>query len=201
MSGAWPTSPVPRAVQIQSYEPALVSVSQSLRRYVRSRGGQRWMVKLQYSRMLRADWEPLQIFAQVQHGQYEKFTWTIPLAQLGTMAGTPLVNGVHAVGDDTIATDGYTPGAANVFKSGAYIKFANHAKVYRVYGDVTANGSGQATLTIQPALAVALSDNEAITHSSVPMQVALVSDVAGFRVGPGSILEDQPFFEFLEDPF
>jgi hypothetical protein len=117
------------------------------------------------------------------------------------MAGTPLVNGAHSAGDDTITTDGYTPSAANVFKSGAYIKFANHAKVYRIYGDVSANGSGQATLNIQPALVTALSDNEAITHTNVPMQVSLTSDTAGFRVGPASILEEAPQFEMIEDPY
>lgn len=204
MSGTWPSTPAPRVITIQSFEPAIVSVAQSLRRYVRTRGGQRWMVRIQYNRLKREEWEPLEIFAQAQRGQYEKFNIVLPgppTAQRGTMAGTPLVNGAHSAGDNTIATDGYTPGAANVFKSGAYIKFANHAKVYRVYGDVTASGGGAATLTIVPALVTTLSDNEAITHASVPMQVVLTSDMAGFAYGPGQILADGPVFDLLEDPY
>lgn len=204
MSGTWPTSPRPQAVLIESFEPSQISTAQSLKRWARSRGGHRWVVKLRYGPLLRSEWEPLDAFAQMQHGQYEKFSIVVagaPEAQRGTMAGVPLVNGAHAAGVSSIATDGYTPSAPNVFKSGAYIKFAGHAKVYRVYGDLNASVGGAVTLPIWPALIAGVADNEAITYANVPMQCALVSDRTGVEYQAALIARDGMEYQMIEDPY
>jgi hypothetical protein len=49
------------------------------------------------------------------------------------------------------------------FKQGDIITIAGHTQTYTVLADATADGSGDATLTIAPGLQVALAGSEAIT--------------------------------------
>ena len=53
MSGTFPTSPAASSVNIMSIEPTLVSVTQNLKRQVRRRGGQRWLIEVQFPPMTR----------------------------------------------------------------------------------------------------------------------------------------------------
>jgi hypothetical protein len=75
MSGSYPTTPVPKSITITGISPALVSVTHSLRRQVRSRGGQRWKIEADYAPLTRAAFAPLFAFANAQRGQYETFTY------------------------------------------------------------------------------------------------------------------------------
>ena len=111
----------------------------------------------------------------------EDFTITFPsyLNAQGNETGSVLVNGVHAVGDTTIAMDAFAADGAGRFKAGDFIKFNAHSKVYMVVEDVTSS-SNAATVTIEPPLTTALSDNEAVIYDSVPFTVFLTNDVQEF---------------------
>ena len=74
---------------------------------------------------------------------------------------------------DAFAADG-----AGRFKAGDFIKFS-HSKVYMVVEDVTSS-SNAATVTIEPPLTTALSDNESVTYDDVAFTVHLKSDVQEF---------------------
>ena len=93
----------------------------------------------------------------------------------GNVSGTVLVNGVHAVGDTTITVDAMT----GTLKAGDFVKFA-HDKVYMIVADVTADGSNEATLTIEPPLITALANNSSVTYDSVPFKVHLTNDLQEF---------------------
>ena len=67
----------------------------------------------------------------------------------GTATGTVRVNGASQVGNQ-VALDGFTASRANVFKAGDYIQINSY--VYMVTENVTANGSGEANVKIEPAL-------------------------------------------------
>ena len=99
----------------------------------------------------------------------------------GNETGTVLVNGVHAVGDTTIAMDAFAGNGDGRFKAGDFIKFASHTKVYMVVSDVTSS-SNAATVTIEPPLITALADDSAVTYDNVPFTVFLTSDIQEFRV-------------------
>ncbi len=99
----------------------------------------------------------------------------------GSETGTVLVNGVHAVGDTTIAMDAFAGDGAGRFKAGDFIKFASHDKVYMVVADVTSS-SNAATVTIEPPLITALADNSTVTYDNVPFTVHLTNDVQEFGV-------------------
>ena len=67
----------------------------------------------------------------------------------GTATGTVRVNGASQTGNQ-VALDGFTASRANVFKAGDYIQINSY--VYMVTEDVSADGSGEANVKIEPAL-------------------------------------------------
>ena len=75
---------------------------------------------------------------------------------------------------DAFASDG-----AGRFKTGDFIKFASHNKVYMVVEDVTSS-SNAATVTIEPPLTTALADNSEVTYDNVPFTVFLTNDIQEF---------------------
>jgi hypothetical protein len=190
MSGTFPTSPVPADIKVSSFTPTLVSETQSMKRQVRRRGGQRWSFDVNFPPMTRSEFAPVYAFCIAQRGQYETFTFVPPVVSdpQGTATGTPLVNTAHTVGDTTISTDGWTT-STQILKAGDFIKFANHSKVYMVVSDCSSDGTGAATLVIEPPLMAALSDNEAITANDVPFRVALTTDAQEYSAGPPNLYE------------
>ena len=120
-------------------------------------------------------------FIVKQRSGKENFTIIPPEIEdaRGSETGTVLVNGVHAVGDTTIAMDAFAGDGAGRFKAGDFIKFASHNKIYMVVSDVTSS-SNAATVTIEPPLITALADNSVVTYDNVPFTVHLTNDVQEF---------------------
>lgn len=189
MSGTFPSTPYPSSMRLRTIQPSLVSVSHSLKRQTRSRGGQRWGFALEYHNRTRAEMAQLVSFAIAQRGQYETFSF-VP-ATIGNpqsaVSGTPLCNGATASGR-SVTTDGWAI-SSTVMKAGDFIKFASHAKVYMLTADVTTNGSGEATIAIEPALYSAVANNEALTVSSVPFTVAFGADTHEIALGLGGVFD------------
>jgi hypothetical protein len=190
MSGTFPTSPVPADIKVSSFSPTLVSQTQSLKRQVRRRGGQRWAFEVTFPPMTRSEFAPVYAFCIAQRGQYETFTFVPPVVSIpqGTATGTPLVNGAQSAGDNTIVTDGWS-NSITALKAGDFLKFSGHNKVYMVTADATSDGSGNATLTIEPPLLASVADDEALTVSNVPFTVALTTDTQEYAAGPPNIYE------------
>lgn len=186
---AFPTTVAPSALTLRSLQPTLLSTTHSLKRQVRSRGGQRWGFSLHYRNLTRAQLSELIAFALAQRGQYSSFSF-VP-AVLGTpqtaVSGTPLCAGATASGR-SVTTDGWA-NSVTAMVAGEFIKFANHDKVYMLTADVVSNGSGQATLTIEPALYASVADNEALTVTSVPFKCAFAGDGHDVSLAPGPVLD------------
>lgn len=180
MSGALPNVEF-EAINIRSEQKTLVSKTHSGKTFRRQIDGQRWLFTVQYPNIKRSDFAAVQAFIIKQRGSKEDFTITFPsyLNAQGNETGSVLVNGVHAVGDTTIAMDAFAADGAGRFKAGDFIKFNGHSKVYMVVEDVTSS-SNAATVTIEPPLTTALSNNEAVTYDSVPFTVFLTNDVQEF---------------------
>jgi hypothetical protein len=186
MSGTFPSSPGFSNLKITSFQPTLISVSHSLVRQARSRGGaQRWALEAAYPPNLsRAELAPVLAFALKQCGQYETFTLILPAlwaTARGIATGTPLVKGAGQTGR-TVNTDGWTATQTGILLMGDFIKFNGQDKVYMVTADANSDGSGNATLTIEPALMASPADNEPIVVTNVPFSVAFASDVQEFAL-------------------
>ena len=176
MSGTFPTDPNFRALQFKDNRPILLNQTLSGKKSARQIGAQYFSFTVQMPPLQQTKAQEIFAFLQKQKGGFENFTIGAPLDNLGASKSETdiLVNGVHAVSDNTIAMDGFSQ-TTGALKAGDLIKFANHSKVYMVESDVDASG-GAATVTISPNLVAALADNEAVTVNKTSFTVYLSND-------------------------
>jgi len=183
MSGAFPiSSSAFSTMGIKSIQNTIISKSDSGKKLARQIDGQRFAFTAQIIIGKRSDvYGELMAFIMKQRSRKENFTIIPPEIEdaRGSETGTVLVNGVHAVGDTTIAMDAFASDGAGRFKAGDFIKFASHDKVYMVVSDVTSS-SNAATVTIEPPLTTALADDSVVTYDNVPFTVHLTNDVQDF---------------------
>ena len=129
--------------------------------------------------MSRSDFAPVIAFIMKQRSQKETFQISLPDIKnaKGNVSGTVLVKNAHSAGDTTITVDAMT----GTLKAGDLVKFAGHNKVYMVVSDATADGSNEATLTIEPPLRSAVSDNAVVTYDGIEFTVRLTNDLQQFQ--------------------
>ena len=180
MSGAFQKTEF-RAVNFRSNQKPLFSETDSGKTFRRQVQGQRFSFTVSYPPMKRTEFAPIMAFIMKQRARKENFTITLPsyFNALGSETGTLLVNGAHSVADTTIAIDGFASDGAGRLKAGDLIKFA-HDKVYMIIDDVTSS-SNAATVTIEPPLRTALTNNSSVSYDSIQFTVHLASDVQEFR--------------------
>jgi len=185
MSGAFPISNAKfESLGIKSIQNTIISKSQSGKKLARQIDNQRFGFTASIITAKRSDvYGELMGFIIKQRSGKENFTIIPPEIEdaRGTETGTVLVNGVHAVGDTTIAMDGFAGDGAGRFKTGDFIKFASHNKIYMVVADVTSS-SNAATVTIEPPLITALADDSVVTYDNVAFTVHLTNDLQEFGV-------------------
>ena len=185
MSGAFPISNSKfQTMGIRSIQNTIISKSQSGKKLARQIDNQRFGFTARIITGKRSDiYGELMAFIIKQRSGKENFTIIPPEIEdaRGTETGTVLVNGVHAVGDTTIAMDGFAGDGAGRFKAGDFLKFASHDKVYMVVSDATSS-SNASTVTIEPPLITALADDSTVTYDNVPFTVHLTNDIQEFGV-------------------
>ena len=192
MSGAFPISTANfETMGIKSFQDTIISKSLSGKKLSRQIDNQRFGFTASIIVGKRSDiYGELMAFIIKQRSQKENFTIIPPEVEdaRGNVSGTVLVNGTHAIGDTTIDIDAMT----GTLKAGDFVKFASHNKVYMVVADATADGSNEASITIEPPLRTALVDNSVVTYDNVPFTVHLTNDMQEFGVvgadGSGNLL-------------
>ena len=201
MAGAFPISNSKfETLGIKSIQDTIIAKSVSAKKLARQIDGQRWAFTVSIKTGTRADvYGELMAFIVKQRSGKENFTIIPPEVEdaRGNESGTVLVNGVHAVGDTTIAMDGHHNDNPHAFKAGDFIKFASHSKVYMVVADVQAS-SNASTVTIEPPLLVALTNDSVVTYDNVPFTVALTNDIQEFGVS-GVDNEGKLYYEYQFD--
>jgi hypothetical protein len=180
MSGTYPTSPEFRSIGFSSEQKTITSTTDSGKMFSVQVDGQRFKFSATYPPMKRATFAPVLAFIMKQRSQKETFQIALPDLKnaKGDVSGTVLVNGAHSAGDTTIDVDGMT----GTLKAGDFVKFGGDSKVYMVVSDATAS-AGSATLTIEPPLRSAISDNASVTYDAVEFTVRLTSDIQEFNTG------------------
>ena len=192
MSGTFPISSSSfETMGIKSLQDTIISKSLSGKKLSRQIQNQRFGFTASIIVGKRSDiYGELMAFIMKQRSQKENFTIIPPEVEdaRGNVSGTVLVNGTHAIGDTTIDIDAMT----GTLKAGDFVKFASHNKVYMVVADSTADGSNEATITIEPPLRTALVDDSVVTYDNVPFTVHLTNDIQEFGVvgadGSGNLL-------------
>ena len=183
MSGAFPISNSKfETLGIQSIQSTIISKSISGKKLSRTIDSQRWSFTASIITAKRSDvYGELMAFIVKQRSGKENFTIIPPELEdaRGSETGSVLVNGAQSAGDTTIAMDGFAGDGAGRFKTGDFIKFASHNKIYMVVADVTSS-SNAATVTIEPPLIADIANDSAVTYDNVPFTVHLVNDVQSF---------------------
>ena len=194
MSGTLPTSPEFSAIGFTSEQKTLTSTTDSGKMFSTQIDGQRFSFTASYPTMTRETFSPVLAFIMKQRSQQNTFQVSLPDLKnaKGNVSGTVLVDGAHTAGDTTITVDAMT----GTLKAGDFVKFSSHTKVYMVVADVTADGSNDATLTIEPPLRSNLANNEAVTYDGVQFTVRLSNDVQQFKT---SVIDQYTFeLDFIE---
>lgn len=193
MSGTFPSSPAPRDVAISSNQNTIVTTTASGRRQARQIDGQRFRMTISFPPMTRAEFSPINAFIMKQRSQLESFTYSPPTIStpLGVASGVILVNGAISAGATSCAIDGMANSTTGVFKAGDYFRFTGQSKVYMCVADVSSNGSGQGTLTFEPPLRTAVSDNTILIYSNVDFTLGLTGDIQEFNIGTENLFQYQ----------
>ena len=185
MSGAFPISSSSfETMGIRSIQNTIISKSLSGKKLSRQIDNQRFAFTARIIVGTRSDiYGELMAFIIKQRSAKENFTIIPPEVEdaRGVETGTLAVNGSHTSGDTTIAIDGFAADTANRLRTGDFIKFNGHTKVYMVVADVTSS-SGAATVTIEPPLVSNLSNDEAVSYDNIPFTVHLTNDIQEFGV-------------------
>jgi hypothetical protein len=178
MSGTYPTSPEFRSINFSSEQKTKTSTTDSGKIFSTQVDGQKFKFSATYPPMSRSDFAPVLAFIMKQRTQKETFQISLPDLKnaKGNVSGSVLVKNAHSAGDTTITVDAMT----GTLKAGDFVKFAGDTKVYMVVSDATADGSNEATLTIEPPLRSAISDNAAVTYDGVEFTVRLTNDLQQF---------------------
>ena len=98
----------------------------------------------------------------------------------GVATGTIRVNGASQTGNQ-VALDGFANSTNNVFKAGDYIQINSY--LYMVTEDVSANGSGEADVKIEPSLRQGIetiADDATVLYSNTKTLFRLDSNETGW---------------------
>ena len=120
-------------------------------------------------------------FLNLQHQYY--------LTTLGAAGGTPLVNGASQTGTSLI-TDGW-PNSTAILKAGDLITGTTTTTVYEQTVDVSSDGSGNATLTLNPPIFTGgeLDNNAAIVVTATAVFTAIIIDLSIQESAVGELQE------------
>jgi len=185
MSGVFPSTPTTRDVVISSQQNTIVSTTSSGRRQARQIDGQRFKLTLRFPIMTRTEFAPIIAFIMKQRSQLESFTYTPATMEdtLGSASTTISTNGAVSAGATTASVDGMTVSTNGILKAGDFFRFTGQTKVYMAVSDLNSNASGAGTLTFEPPLRTAVSDNTVIIYNNVDFTVGLTSDIQEFNIG------------------
>ena len=185
MSGQFPTSPVARNAVIRSQQTTIVSITTSGRKQARQIDGQRFAITLQFPNMTRAEFAPIQAFVMKQRSQLESFTVVPPTVKnaLGVASTVISTNASVSAGATTCTVDGMTTSTNGILKAGDYFRFTGQEKVYMAVEDLDADGSGEGTLTFEPPLRSAVTDDTILVYDNVDFTVSLTNDIQEFNIG------------------
>lgn len=164
----------------------------TFRQQVYNFGGERWEGNVTFPPMTSANAANLQAFFLEMQGSYGTFLYGDPnyLAQgaRGLATGSPLVKGAAQTGN-TLIVDGLANNLTGWLLKGDYIQIGagTSARLYQVAADVNTNGSGEATLTIYPALRSSPADNAAVVVNGAVGCFRLTDNVGEWLVEEGNL--------------
>lgn len=186
------TFPSLGVAKVRITQNAVVAVSRSPftgQEQVQEHPGQWFEMEISLPPMYREDYAEWDCFFLQLNGQAGTFlacdsSYKKPR---GTIAGTVQVNGAHSARSKTLAVKGMTAGTA--FLKSDYIQLGtgSTARLHKVINNVTADGSGNATLDIWPSLTTSYANGDSVVYDSPVGVFRLTSNQMVYEAEPGII--------------
>jgi len=191
MSGQFPTSPAPNSVAIASEQMTIVSTTTSGRRQARQIDGQKFKLTARFPIMTRIEFSPIKAFIMKQRSQLNSFTFIPPtVSNAQGVANTVIsTNASVSAGATSCTVDGMTTSTNGILKAGDYFRFTGQEKVYMAVADLDADGSGEGTLTFEPPLRSAVTDNTILIYDNVDFTVSLTGDIQEYSIGTSNYFQ------------
>jgi hypothetical protein len=147
------------------------------------RGGERWVITLQFQNLNGDNRGELQGFLAKLNGQQHRFTLPNHAEpQRGAFGGTPLVAGGSQTGV-SLDIDGCSATITNWMRAGDW--FSVNGELKMSTADVNSDGGGLATLSFTPRLRSSPADNAAITTSLGTGTFILADNGVSWSNSPG----------------
>ena len=156
----YPSSPKPNGMAWRLVMPAQTNVSEwTGRRQTLASGRGWWECQLSLPPIVgTTNVNAWRAFIAKTRGKANDFQVPVDPTAQSSATATPLVNGASQTGR-TLSTDGW-PTSTTVLVAGQFVTINN--QLLQLTENVTSNGSGVATLTFEPPIRTAPSDNAAI---------------------------------------
>ena len=108
----------------------------------------------------------------------------------GAGGGTPLVKGSGQTGA-TLETDGWSNGVTNVVRAGDVMRITGLSPLFRILADANSDGSGNASLTINPPIPAGVSpaDNAPITRTGCTLNAYIAAAPNIPEASPGRFID------------
>lgn len=115
---------------------------------------------------------PWRAFIALSRGTANDFYVPVDPTAQSALTNTVLTNGVDQIGRN-IATDGW-PVSTTVLKAGQFVTI--NEQLLQVTSDVTTNGSGQATISVEPPVRQPVADNSAVEYKNPFCKMYMTDD-------------------------
>lgn len=169
----------------------------TLQQQVQAHDGQAWRADVALRPRSRAEAEYWITWRLKLNGREGTFylTHTAGATPRGTAAGSPVVDGGSQTGQE-LAVKGFTPNATLL--AGDWVQLGSGAatRLYKNLDDVTADGSGDATLTLWPALRSSPGDEDPLTLSNAAGLFRMASDEMPWEIDKFQLFDG---FDFSAD--
>jgi hypothetical protein len=179
-----PTTPNPASMTWKLVYPSQTNVSPytGARQVLGSNRGW-WECTVEYPPIVGAsNISPWRSFIAQMRGQVNTFQLPVDPTAQSSASASPLVNGANQTGR-SIVCDAW-PASATTLTAGQYVTINN--QLLQLTADVTADGSGNATLSIEPPVRSAPADNAAIEFKN-PFALMYLIEEPTLSVGIGDV--------------
>jgi hypothetical protein len=148
--------------------------------------GARWRATYTWNGLQGPDLAALQVFRVQCRGMSQRFNLPIYERQkpLGVGGGTPVVDGVGQTGVN-LAIRGAPNSTTAWLRKGDYVSFASVASLHILTADANTDGTGRATLALEPPLRLATVDGDAVEINRPVVQCMLADSTQQWTTVPG----------------
>lgn len=179
-----PASPKPQTMMWKLVQPAQNNISTwTGARQVLASGRGWWECQINYPPIVgTANFNAWRAFMALMRGPANDVQIPVDVTAQSSIANTMSVNGANQTGRN-INVDGL-PNSTAILKAGQFVTIGN--QLLQLTADVTSNGSGQATLSFEPAIRVAPADNATVEFKN-PYALMYMLEDASYSVEPGYV--------------